>query len=543
MDATDSASSRDKSKSPRHALSGRLMAEAGLNLAQVRVALDAVADHIVGYYGDAREPGDIVHTAVSACEPAGKPIKHCKVVPVRLSAVAPADVEVLRQEGSVELRMVRLYRFCCEAQHQGGLLSHEDLSVLLGVDVSTVGDLVARWRERGVIVPTRGAVKDIGPEPSHKRIIADLLGRGFSTSRIRAMANHSEGAIGRYQQQFGLVIHLLHVYPYASDDERCQLSGLSQRAYDVYVEVYRSLADRPDCKLHLKRLRRRYEADPEGLAYNPPPGKAPEDLTTRRLEQQTLHTAVRQTIADDLATTQRVAQAVADDIVALVDDSFRLSDGLRPGEITVFVDAHDAALISGQRVADRKVIPVTLPLYADETTELWRSDEPAGRRRARIAVKLALAAQEQGGIMSVAKLAELLHVRDSTLGGNLRELAVACHIEAPTKGLIEDAGATPTHKDWIVGLDHYGLTGEEISYLTRHAPQSRDRYLQTYHRAETLMRLEGRIPEPEQVARVLRLRLHTARGYVKLLHEYHGDGNCSPDSAGTTEQHAASEAC
>jgi len=57
--------------------------------------------------------------------------------------------------------------------------------------------------------------------------------------------------------------------------------------------------------------------------------------------------------------------------------------------------------------------------------------------------KLALAAHEQGGIMSVAKLAELLQVRDSTLGSNLREIAVGCGIEAPSKGLIEDAGPHP----------------------------------------------------------------------------------------------------
>ena len=544
MCAPNPASSRDKCKSPSHALAGRLMAEAGLNLAQTRVTLDAVDDHFADYYdGEVRLPGAIAHTAVSAAEPAGKPIRACKVVPVLLTAVHPADVGVLHEDGPVELRMVRLYRLCCEAQQQGGLLSQEDLAVLLSLDTSTVSDMVGRWRERGVIVPTRGAVKDIGPEPSHKRIIADLLGRGFSTSRIRSMTGHSEGAIGPYQQQFGLVIHLMHAYPDASDDERRQLSGLKVKAYDVYVEVYRSLVARPECRLHLERLRRRYEADPEGLAYKPPPGKAPKDDSTRRLQQQTLHTAIRQTIADDLATTTRVAQAVADDITALVDDSFRLSNSLRPGETTVFIDAHDAAFISGQRVADRKVIPVTLPLYTDETLELWRSDEPAGRRRARIAVKLALAAHEQGGVMSVQKLAELLHVRDSTLGANLRQLAVACHVEAPTKGLIEDAGPTLTHKDWIVGLDHYGLTGEEISYLTRHAPQSRDRYLQTYHRVETLMRLEGGIPEPEHVARLLRLRLHVARQYVDLLHRYHGDGDCAPDSAGTTDRHAVSEAC
>jgi len=517
-------------------LAGRLHAEAGISQAQARIVLDAVADHLADYYGDVREPGVIVHTAVSASEPPGRPIMCCKVVPVRLTAIHPADVELLREHGSVELRMSRLYRFCREAQQQGGLLSHQDLSVLLSIDTSTVGDLVARWRKRGIVVPTRGAIKDIGPEPSHKRIIADLLGRGFSTSQIRSMTNHSESSIGRYQQQFALVVYLFYTYPDDDDDERRQTSGLSPVAYQTYAEVYRQLSGLSECKHHLERLRRRYELDPEGLAFKPPSGKIRKDDASRRLEEQTLATTLRQTIQEDLDTTRRVAEVVTEDILAIIYKSFRLVDGLRPGEVTVYVDAHDPSFISGERSADRKVIPVALPLYTEETNELWRSDEPVGRRRARIAVKLALAAQEQGGIMSVAKLAELLHVRDSTMGKDLRELAVACHIEAPTKGLIEDAGSTLTHKDWIVGLDHYGLTGEEISYLTRHAPHSRDRYIETYRRAESLMRLEGRIPDADHLARVLRLRPHVARQYVNLLERYHPDGKSTEGIAPTPDE-------
>jgi hypothetical protein len=518
----DPTLAREKSKSPGHALAGRLAHEAGLNPAQVRVAVEVVGDHIHDYYSQSRAPGAITHTAVSASEPAGKPIKYCRVVPVKLTAVHDADVEVLSNKGPVELRMVRLYRLCCEAQEQGGLLSHEDLCVLLSLDRSTVGELIDRWRAQNVLVPTRGAIRDIGREPSHKRIIATLLGRGYSTSHIRAMTRHSEGAIGRYQQQFALVLHLLHTYPQASPDEHCQIASLSRSAYDTYVEVYRELAQRSDCQEHLERLRRRYELDPEGIAYKLPEGKAPKNDPTRRLEQQTLATAVRQTIQDDLATTPRVAEAVTCDVMQLVDQSFRLTDSLRPGEAVVMVDAQDPSYLSGERVADRKVIPVKVPLHTEETISVWRSDEDLGRRRAQIAARIATAASEQGGVCSVANLAELLHVRPATLAKDLRELAVECHVEAPTKGLLEDAGPTLTHKDLIVGLDQFGLTGDEISWLTRHAPHSRDRYIETYRKVETLMRLEGRIPETDLVARTLGLRPHVAQQYVDLLRRYHG---------------------
>ena len=38
------------------------------------------------------------------------------------------------------------------------------------------------------------------------------------------------------------------------------------------------------------------------------------------------------------------------------------------------------------------------------------------------------------------------------------------------------------------------------------------------------MRVEGRIPDPEHLARVLRLRTYVGKQYVDLLQRYHGDG-------------------
>jgi len=124
--------------------------------------------------------------------------------------------------------------------------------------------------------------------------------------------------------------------------------------------------------------------------------------------------------------------------------------------------------------------------------------------------------------MTVAGLAELLHTRPETMAADLRKLAIEVHMQAPTKGFTEDAGPTLTHKDWIVDLDQHGLSGEEISWLTRHAPFSRDRYIATYRRAETLMRLDGVIPDVARLGQVLHLRRHIAQQYVDLLHRYHG---------------------
>jgi len=523
-----SALSRAACKSPEHNLAARLDTEAGLNPAQARVAIDLFARHQQAYHGEFRAPGNIVHTAVSAKEPAGKPIKHCRTVAVELTWFHPADVELCSEHGTVWLRATRLYRMACQAWEQGGLLSYEDLALLLGVNTSTVKDLVRRLRERGLQPPTRGAIKDIGPGTSHKAAIARLLGLGFTTTEIRAMTRHGEHAIGRYQHQYGLVLHLLHRYPDAPDNELRLLSGLSAKAWEVYAEIAREQFARPECLSHLERLRRRFEMDPEHLSGQIPPGKRPRDIARKRLEQQHLGTAFRQTIQEDLATTRRVAQAVTDDLLGLLEQSFPLADSLRPGELVIFADAHDPDFISGEKVTDRPVIPVTVPIHTEQAQEIWRGDESASRRRARIAILIASAAWEQGGVMTVAGLAELLHTTPGTMSKDLRTLAVEAHVQAPTKGWMEDAGATVTHKDLIVGYDQYGLTGEEIAWLTRHSPISRDRYVKTYRRAEALMRLEGRIPTAKELARILRLRRHVAEQYVQLLRRFHGDGEDDP---------------
>jgi len=532
---TQSDPSRAQCKSPEGAVAYRLANEVGLSPAQIRIAIEIFLDHQQTYWGNDRGPGVIIHPAVARKEPAGKPIKDCKLVPVRLSLFLGSDCEILYEDGTVSLRGFKIARLAGEAFRQGGLLSYEDLANLLGVDPSTIGDHVRTLRAAGVFVPTRGFIADIGPDPSHKRIIARLLGQGHTTSHVRSATGHSEGAIGRYHRQFAMVLYLLHAFPDASNEERRQISGLASKDWDTYVEVHDELLKYPEYRPHMERLRRYHELDPEGLAAQIPPGKRPDDLAQKRLEQQDLETAIRQTVQEDMGSTKRVAQAVTDDLLKLVEDAFPVSDRLRPGEIVLFVDKHDPSFISGEKIADRPVIPVVVPLYTEQAFDIWHSDEAVGLRRARIATLVATAAAEQGGVFSIAGLADLLHVAPSSMAKDLRELAVVVHMQAPTKGLLEDAGPTLTHKDWILDLDHYGLTGEEISWLTRHAPLSRDRYIATFRRAEALMRVDGRIPKPEVLARILRLRLWVAKQYVDLLHRYYGDP-LSPPEMTPTEQ-------
>ncbi len=74
-------------------------------------------------------PGKITLIAVSADEPAGKPVAECQKATVCLTLHrGSADDRLLHQHGAVAFRRARIPDLCQEALSQGGLLTAEDLA-------------------------------------------------------------------------------------------------------------------------------------------------------------------------------------------------------------------------------------------------------------------------------------------------------------------------------------------------------------------------------------------------------------------------------
>ena len=92
-------------------------------------------------------------------------------------------------------------RLARQAQLQGGLLTVEDLAYLTCSSTSTVKRDLALCR-RGIAVPTRGQIRDIGPGVSHKAQIVQLYLWGLQFTDIEARTRHSESAIKRYLGDF-----------------------------------------------------------------------------------------------------------------------------------------------------------------------------------------------------------------------------------------------------------------------------------------------------------------------------------------------------
>jgi biotin operon repressor len=140
--------------------------------------------------------GQFTYLAVSRDTPAGRPLSICQRQPVILTLYAADDLTALRV-GIVALRQLRIQRLTEEAYEQGTLLTHEDLACLLNSSLSTIKRDVQALRQQGLMIPTRGQVKDIGKGVSHKRqIVQDYLA-GYTFSEIERRQRHSTNSIHR----------------------------------------------------------------------------------------------------------------------------------------------------------------------------------------------------------------------------------------------------------------------------------------------------------------------------------------------------------
>ncbi len=252
------AEERLRWKEPLHSLEIELQRDYGLTPVSARALTRRLGEYLDTYAGHsdgARGPGQICYPAVAMGERAGKPLRYCLTAPVSLTLVHPADAEVLQSSGSPALRCARLARLCEEAVRQGAVLSHEDLSLLLGVEVSTIRRQARLCAAEGGRPPTRGVVEDIGRAVTHKEQVLRLYLRGLLPSRIASRTGHALGSVERYLLDFARVAELSRQG--ASEATTARVTGLSPSLVRRYLELLEEFSA-PKHRPVLERLLRRF---------------------------------------------------------------------------------------------------------------------------------------------------------------------------------------------------------------------------------------------------------------------------------------------
>ena len=213
----------------------------GLNPWEAKVLVDTIEQV---YFADPHlrqaAEAQLKYSCVSATEPPGKPIQECAMVTVLLTLFDPQDQGELAYDGkqaSVVLRQRRLTRITEEAREQGGLLIQEDLAQILMCDVRTIRRDIESLRQRDIMVPTRGQVRDIGPGVTHRGIAVRLWLEGKEPVEVARQINHSIAAVENYLEKFKRVAYLRTK---GFDDYQSALTiGISVAAVKTFVELYK----------------------------------------------------------------------------------------------------------------------------------------------------------------------------------------------------------------------------------------------------------------------------------------------------------------
>lgn len=187
--------------------------------------------------------GEIYYHAIDKSEPAGKPLKACRLKRIKLTLLAKEDLEIERSKSLRYLRFVTISRLCWQAYRQGTLLTQEDLSRLLRICTSAVKKILRAYRKTGIEIPTRGAFHDIGPGVSHKYMAVKMYLSGLTLTDIAYRLHHDLSSVERYIQNF---IVVFRAYEDGYSAERIShMSRISLPLVRTYIGLYNKFKGSP----------------------------------------------------------------------------------------------------------------------------------------------------------------------------------------------------------------------------------------------------------------------------------------------------------
>ena len=232
-----------------------LMEDYGFPNAICRSLKELFMSYFHTYLGADKAEGQIIYRAIPEQIPPGIPISEIKTLPVKLTIVDETDIEMI-SKGMKELLKHRIVRVTNEAYDQGAVLTQADLSIILGTSLRTIIRRIAELRNEGIIVPTRGNKKDIGPGISHKTKITEMYLKGYDFTEIKRRTRHSSESISRYLNDFARVV-VLDDHEHTINEIRI-ITGHSERLIKEYLELKSSL-DSEETKARMNQLTARFD--------------------------------------------------------------------------------------------------------------------------------------------------------------------------------------------------------------------------------------------------------------------------------------------
>ena len=161
-------------------------------------------------------------------------------------------MNILTEKGTSGLRKHKILRMASEALDQDGLLTQEDLSVLLCSSRRTIRRDVKELKQQGIDVLTRGTLQDIGPGVTHKSKVVKMWLDGYEYTDIERKTGHSGFSVQRYLTGFSKSVRF-HCRGYSLPEIR-ELTDMSERLVKEYLDLYEACKDPPESQIRLQQI-------------------------------------------------------------------------------------------------------------------------------------------------------------------------------------------------------------------------------------------------------------------------------------------------
>lgn len=224
---------------------------------------------------------------------------------------------------------------------------------------------------------------------------------------------------------------------------------------------------------------------------------------------------------------RRILQLLVDDVLELIEEFYPSTERVSSGTLVWSCTADEGKKAEpGKRTEEYKTVTVQLPFVTkadlrDRTgkkTPRGKTRETAKERDKRRLARMVKAAEEQGGLLTVAELSVILNKSYEVTRQYAREWEEETGELLPLKGYRMDQGCRPTHKREIVRLWEQGMEPPDIGRETGHSLKAVERYLQDYRRV--LMLLKQRL-SAEEISSLIGRGKRVVLEYVQLARQYH----------------------
>jgi len=247
------------------------------------------------------------------------------------------------------------------------------------------------------------------------------------------------------------------------------------------------------------------------------------------IEKRTFESALMHLLETEYALLggRRILGLLVEDVLALQEEFYPSTERAGSGTLVWTCTADEGKKAEpGKRTEEYKTVTVKLPLVTSaDLRDRTDKKRPRGKARAmakerdqRRMARIVKAAEEQGGLLTVAELSVILNKSYEVARQYVRAWEEETGELLPLKGYRMDQGSRPTHKREIVRLYELGLEPPDISRETRHSLKSVERYLKDYERVKLLLKRGMGV---EEISSLIGRGKQVVLEYIEIARQYH----------------------